>query len=312
MSKNLKQIADTNHTLGRSQFINTQYTIITPVQILPGKSIRIPVWINQAQNLGIEVILIQDAKSKPDVDYFKELIRGWDQIGSFKSLKFFSGDFGNPGSARNFGIDQATGDWIVFWDSDDEPSVDALLSVLKAAENKSSQIAISSFTTCSEISGDAESRTFVPHKSNLIRNLTDYPGIWRFAFKRDVIGEKRFPASKMGEDQAFLSSLGIFDYKIHISDEVTYKYYFGNASHLVSQKHARQEILISINFIIENLTTQTGLNLELKKTLLTKQLLTSLKLGSYKTKLIAFQILFRLLFQDKSFAKIVIHLIRKS
>jgi hypothetical protein len=186
------------------------------------------------------------------------------------------------------------------------------LSVLKAAEDKASQIAISSFTTCSEISGDAESKTYVPRESNLIRNITDYPGIWRFAFKRNVIGDIRFPASKMGEDQAFLASIGIFDYKIHLSDEVTYKYYYGNASHLVSQKKAHQEILISIKFIIENLTNQTGLNLQLQKNLVTKQLFTSLKLGSYKTKLVACLILCRLLFQDTSTAKIAFLLLRKS
>lgn len=259
----------------------------------------------------MEVILIQDTKSKSEIDGFNVLIREWDQLGTFKSLKFFSDDFGNPGSAINFGIDQATGDWIVFWDSDDEPNIDTLLLVLTAAENESFQIAISSFTTCSEISGDAEGRTYVPHQSNLIRNLTDYPGLWRFAFKRDVIGDKRFPASKMAEDQAFLSSLGIFDYKIYVSDEITYKYYFGNASHLVSQKQAHQEILISIKFIIDNLNIQTGLNSELQKSMLTKLLFTSLKLGSYKVKLTAVFLLFKLIFQDISFVKRAFLLIGK-
>lgn len=297
---------------GRAQIINTQCTIITPVQVLPGRSIRIPLWINQAQKLGVEVILIQDTASISEIDYLKGLIQGWEQLGSFKSLKFSAGDFGNPGSARNLGIDQASGVWIIFWDSDDEPSVEALLSVLNSAENKSAQIAISSFTTCSEILGDAEGRTYVPREKLLIKDIADYPGIWRFAFKREVIGDKRFPPSKMGEDQAFLASLGIFDYKIYVSDEITYKYYFGNSSHLVSQKEAHQEILISIKFILENLSTQTGLNLELQRNMLIRQLFTGLKLGTFQTKLTACRILFLLLFKDIGIAKIVSHLLRKN
>lgn len=90
-------------------------------------------------------------------------------------------NFGRPGGARNAGLDHATGEWILFMDDDDSYMPDAFETI--AEELKSiKDIDILAYGFDWKGRGQAlQSRSRI------------YPAVWNKAWRREFIGEERFP-----------------------------------------------------------------------------------------------------------------------
>ena len=89
---------------------------------------------NQNYN-NIEVLIIDDNSNIED--NAKEIVEIWKQQHPQITVKCFETQHGHrgPGGARNIGLDNATGEYILFLDSDDQLNDNALLSVRQAIGN---------------------------------------------------------------------------------------------------------------------------------------------------------------------------------
>ncbi len=214
-------------------------------------------WMSIKRDSDIELILIEDVgiSGKNEIDdahAHKKLIKNCDLYAQVSA--------GNPGTARNFGIEKSRGKWIAFWDEDDLPILEEFVAMVREAELNKCRVAIGNFTVQQSSGENAHVDPAINIALNLdISKLARYPGIWRMAFDREsVIGRNRFPASSMGEDRAFISQLKIFENRIWTSSNIVYSYVKNNLGSLTNIPKNGVDIWVSLNSL--NLSTSAMKN----------------------------------------------------
>jgi glycosyltransferase involved in cell wall biosynthesis len=154
----------------------------------------------------------------------------------------FEGNFGSPGTARNFGLSNSESTWVIFVDSDDIVNLKEVFSILDLHNDKSS-VLVGQYEVCDRATG-----SIVRNKANTNAKLdiAINPGIWRIIFLREIITGYNFSDSLMGEDQLFLLQVGVFGEKIQFFDNVIYRY-FRNSSYQLTGK---RDAILQIDSII--------------------------------------------------------------
>jgi glycosyltransferase involved in cell wall biosynthesis len=130
---------------------------------------------------------------------------------------YVNGNFGNAGSARNRGLENATGEWVVFWDSDDKAFPEATLEIIKSFNNH--KIKVTSFAVRKSLESQ---QTLTSNVS--LRTVVANPGIWRFIFPTKSIKSIKFPSITIGEDLSFIIASQVFDLPYELIDILTYEY----------------------------------------------------------------------------------------
>ena len=140
---------------------------------------------------------------------------------------------GNPGAARNFGLEKSHSEWVVFWDADDIPNLENVIGAIYKANSKD-EVIIANYSI-----------SYFPHQKKVkklhnsqLLSIALNPGVWRMIFRRDSIGAVRFPSLSMGEDQVFLAFYRIFSRQVMFSDFISYEYFSGNIGQLTSSQKA--------------------------------------------------------------------------
>jgi glycosyltransferase involved in cell wall biosynthesis len=264
-------------------------SVIVPVRNNLLSQLRLVQWIDNPACDLLEIIVVQDCVNSREGAQIRSLL----EAKNSRNLVYFESDFGNPGSARNFGLSRSTSDWVAFWDADDIPHVERFLEVLHEARENEAEILIGSY----QVRYDAENSAPVSNFDKLPKTVFDqivlHPGLWRFAFKRSLLNQARFPASSMGEDQAFISSVAIFDRKIFRSSKVVYDYFTGEFGHLTNNQKLMGDMKISLKFLNQTRKNQESDSKRLTEFLIVKQILTSLKRGNLPLRIWAAATLFR-------------------
>ena len=203
---------------------------------MSGRLTNIEIWLQRISHYNLEVIFIVDSSNDETFTDLNAIV----DSNNYKKVKIIKGNFGGPGDARNFGITQAAGEWLAFWDSDDNPNVDAFVNMINNAQQAGKQIAIGGWKKVNSnlVKSPAwfeKAYDFnLPYFLNTVRN----PGIWRWAFKRSIIDGVFFPNLLMGEDQVFLANLNIDWLKVYRGKENVYEYIQGNPSQLTASRLA--------------------------------------------------------------------------
>ena len=213
-------------------------TAVVPITRMYGRLSTLNKWVNEALACGIEVVLSHDYQ---DPETEEELIAITKQFDN-PLLKLVSKKVNSPGLARNVGLEQATGDWITFWDCDDIPSPGLYIRMIEIAESKGFDIAIGDFVTSDE-QGEVVSQHLT---ENSLERTINTPGIWRYAFKKSRIQKKKFEKMKMGEDQLFLANLELIDSQIYFHNQIVYKYKIGHTGRLSNNDKAVGELIEAI------------------------------------------------------------------
>ncbi len=161
---------------------------------------------------NIEVIFVHDSKIALSQYEIQQL-----SLPNSRGI-YLHGEFNSPGLARNRGLAVATGEWIVFWDSDDFGYPDVFAKIVSTRETNA---VVANFCVSPE-QGLVSKRTISTKVSDA--QISINPGLWRFIFSAEYIKHCRFRNLKLGEDVLFLIESGIFEEDMEVTQEIVYEY----------------------------------------------------------------------------------------
>lgn len=232
-------------------------------------------------NTDYELIVVHDLG---DLETSKELIGHLEKHVICKYL-YLEDIYGSPGAARNAGLKSATGEWVMFWDSDDVGQVVAINEWLRMEENKEVDFEVFRFTKCNALdeSDLVQNNWSNDFNQNFLNWLVE-PGIWRCLFRRGRIEELIFTEILMGEDQIFILDVLTKGILPHFSNLNSYKYYLGNSGQLTNSKKAIRDIDQATKNILERRISKTEIVTNAVDILWTKMSLSGLKKLSFHHK----------------------------
>jgi len=200
-------------------------SVIVPVAIGRGPLDLLFTWLPRALDLGFQVVVVLDGPEDGDEEEMSELRRAT----RYPGLTIREGIYGSPGMARNAGLEVAVGKWVFFWDADDLPDVENAKIMATKAESVNAAFAVGSFKW-KYLKPAYRTKLFLL-KGSREDNLTEIalnPGLWRFAFQRNLISHK-FTEIQMGEDQIFILQNTDFSQNYLEFQEIVYCYITGNS-----------------------------------------------------------------------------------
>lgn len=175
-------------------------------------------------------ILVADDCSKDDT---REIIHGWknkypDRIKTF----FLEKNLGCPALTRNAALDSGLidGNYILFLDGDDSIEPDFLEKLYFALINSNAGVAICAYDRVESATGHVlcqEMRGFpkvveLPPVNDILAWINT--SLWNKLWRRDVFGDGRFPAFKVGEEVALQFTRYLRCERIAFVDEVLIHY----------------------------------------------------------------------------------------
>jgi glycosyltransferase involved in cell wall biosynthesis len=178
-------------------------------------------WAHEALSQKIEIILVRDSMSDESKSKFDEILS---PIIADEGAVLLDISDRSPGVARNSGIDLSRGKWISFWDCDDFPIPKSVLSELDKVSDET-QVIIGQY----KVNG-------IQKTTKDLVDVAINPGNWRFVYRRDFVGSRRFTTENWGEDQLFILESRALAAQVTISDLVFYDYQSGGTENLTSDK----------------------------------------------------------------------------
>ncbi len=191
--------------------------------------------------------LFQMLHSRDYTDYEVIFVDDGSKDSSFETMKTLKSDYANylvfqtvqnggPGPARNLGIEQAQGEYILFCDSDDEfdiaclPVIDEFLVLHPDADMvvfSHEIIRGGKRIKCDPCSSYADS-SVVPPVDIICGNCAP----WAKVYKSSIIKENqiRFPARMTGEDTCFVVNYAVYVKKVYKLNRVFYRYIMNKGS----------------------------------------------------------------------------------
>ena len=163
--------------------------------------------VNQTYK-NLEIVIVQDFST----DNSLKIINEYDK--KYKNIKVFEGKKIGVGAARNVGLDNCTGKYVIFLDSDDYMESTTIEKLYNSIIKNNSDMAICGFYREDEDTHKIYSKEMVSNQLEVIdvgeNNISDiafmFPAPWGKLIKKSVIGKNRFVLERdiAGEDLLFL------------------------------------------------------------------------------------------------------------
>lgn len=213
--------------------------------------------INQTYS-NLEIILVEDGSPDRCPEICDEYMRNDARI------KVIHQKNGGLSKARNVGLSNATGDWILFVDSDDYIDYELCEKVHDCAVKNKADIVMFGFTKfkdgeqikCSVV----ESVSRLLNKDEAMGLLSD-PNIgnfsWNKFYKRSLFNDIKYPEGRVYEDLATTYKVIDRASQICLLETKLYYYYQSDNSitHTITKKHVTDEFeqrFEQYNFLIEH------------------------------------------------------------
>lgn len=180
---------------------------------------------------NLEIILVNDGST----DSSCEICESFREKDS--RIKLINIENAGVSNARNVGLDNCTGEYVAFVDSDDflHPQ---MYEIMMKANNDKYQMVVCNFKEGDDEEINCDKLIKVKSKIlNFKKILKDsyykerkvYISVWNKIIKRSLIGDHRFNIKmRYGEDHIFMNYLYYYSKEVLIIDEPLYYYYRGN------------------------------------------------------------------------------------
>ena len=262
-------------------------SIVIPVGNAVDDFYNLNKWLYGYSEEQSEIVFVLDCDENSK-KIFKEMLGN--RIGATK-IQVTESNSRAPGTSRNQGMQLARGKWICFWDSDDSPNAENFLKMIKKADKEDKILVAGNYIHKVRKSVIEEHLHILPKKigKKSYQNLIFDPGLWRFAFKRDLVQELRFKDWQMAEDQTFLADALIKANQIALEEEVVYTYDQSHRFQLTKSLGAKEDLIQALNKNIDLFNQQPS---NIRFNLVFKLYLSCMKnLSLDKSKLISLSIL---------------------
>jgi glycosyltransferase involved in cell wall biosynthesis len=136
-----------------------------------------------------------------------------------------------PAGARNTGLGMATGEYVLFLDTDDRIEPDMLERLYKTAVEYNADMVVCGYERVDAFTDKPVSREMCKHQKALLKeeDRGSIPfinaSLWNKLIRRECIGERRLPDVKICEDGLFFIGLAPSLKRIAMLPEVLYYYY---------------------------------------------------------------------------------------
>ncbi len=192
-----------------------RYSVIIPVYNAETTLRRCLDSLVNQQFSDYELLLINDGSTDNSHAICREYADAYPQI------RYFAKENGGVSSARNLGLGQARGEYILFADSDDYVSDDYFTAISDVVAHESTDLLMFGYRNFGGVSKEWNTGTFSENTETEIAGRISvtmrqylFSSLWNKVFKRQIIEGNglRFDESlAIGEDQVF-----IFAYAMHI------------------------------------------------------------------------------------------------
>ena len=192
-----------------------RYSVIIPVYNAEATLRRCLDSLLKQQFSDYELLLINDGSTDGSDAICREY------AGTYHQIRYFRKENGGVSTARNLGLVQAQGEYILFVDSDDYAAKDYFTVLSEALAHEPPELLMFGYRNFGGISAEWNTGTFFENTeieiafriSNAMRQYL-FSSLWSKVFRRQIIEENglRFDETlSIGEDQVF-----IFAYAMHI------------------------------------------------------------------------------------------------
>lgn len=162
------------------------YSIIIPVHNAIDRIGALMVDIaRQTHPFTVEIIAVCDACS----DDSANICETW-------ADKVYEVDFANVGQTRQYGLDKANGDYVLWIDDDDRWMHDKVFEMIDWKMQQVKGIDIMQYSFYWDTYGVMKAKK---------DNGTVWANVWSKVWRRDFIGDTRFPSKRQGEDLKFVN-----------------------------------------------------------------------------------------------------------
>ena len=181
--------------------------------------------------LNYEVILVDDCSPDGTYDAIKEKITGKDNFKLVQPEKN-----GGPGPARSFGLKFATGEYILFCDSDDIFDISCLAKIDEFLKNHpdADTVVSTHILTRGEknVYSDMYSKYANGDRMRAEDIVTGNLAPWSKVYKREIIEQNKleFPARMTGEDACFVINYAVYAKNVYKLAIAYYTYVMNDES----------------------------------------------------------------------------------
>ena len=262
-------------------------SIIVPIGNFPKDKENLRKICNRLSHINVEVIFILDSQSSNCTVELEGICRS----NFLFDHKVLAANLGNPGAARNLGLDFYSRSWVTFWDSDDLPNPIPYLSHTKSV-GTSPTIIVGAYVENKLKISKYSKHLFGENEKHNLEIFSFNPGIWRIIFTKDVVGFSRFSSNSMGEDQEFICKILSKNPKIHFSSEIFYEHCTGSSSSLTGSRLHMPDLSRSIESCY-GILLQAGLFRREILFICLRQIQTCFKYGENSAKIFAVRTLIK-------------------
>ena len=182
-----------------------------------------------------EIILVNDGSTDSSAEILEEYRKAHPGL-----IRIMTVENGGQARARNLALEEAQGDYIGFTDSDDVAHTDMFLKLCSAAERENADIAV-----CDSWRVEPEGKAYQPARTEE-KSISASGAVWNKIFRRQCIGDVRFPEGRWYEDLAFSAKLLAKADKIVFVREALYDYRCGHTSTMTNQNSRKNLDLLVV------------------------------------------------------------------
>ncbi len=188
-----------------------------------------------------ELVLVNDGSTDETLKILQSYQRADERI------KILTIKNSGPAEARNKGIKAAIGKYIMFVDSDDELTENALGAVADLIKNNDLDLLIFGFNICNKSDDTVYHHFFedldIKSKEELKANIGELyinnqlNQVWNKAYKTEMLknNDIRFPDQRFGEDRLFVFEVLKYASRIFVSKKALYNYIMQNDNSLINR-----------------------------------------------------------------------------